>query len=754
MGLFSSNRRRSSAKGFQPKPKSEVAQPEPMILEQMLTPSGLTDGTDDTPDPGWIDPNHSAIAQFTVPLTENGLFVSPMVTDSEPAIAIEPVSFVFDAPSPDLVVNWEDLPQAEIPGGQAQSFTFVSGFFEVDPDGEGRVSIDYLHDGGSYRGELAIVALDGMEHLKPGSPEFIQEAARRALSDSTLGHVVIQDAWESNYNRGEYLGAKFVQMEAGSQFFVMFVPNGTVQQVFDQPEIGGDKRPLFSLATANPIAGMQLGQIGDVTGDGHTFAMEDQRIDKRSDRDYNDIIFNVKGAIGSAPMLDNLINAQRDWRDTEIGQKLIDFVKPVEVSVTTPPIDTTVETPLLDPVSPIFPNPEIVNILPIADPPSSETEIFPESDPVVPVEAEIPPTLAPEGVTNPASDDLIQVFDNQSFTFNGRPDNSTQTHATVVWRSYTTGETEAWWLNPTERSNPNNPNTPNTDPNGFNFHDRIDRVTILPQVTDLDWQIRAAGDVDGDGDGDLLWRNLRTGQNVVWTMQGSNLVSAAFLPTVPDAAWQIVTAGDFNRDGGLDIVWRNSQTGQNAIWYLDPTGQQVQNYSFLLTVPDPNWQIHGSGDFNRDASLDLVWRNRVTGETALWLMGGEQGNQFQERVALFTVADPAWQIQGAGDFDRDGDPDILWRNAMTGQVVEWIMAGTQYERGRWQPAVSPSQNWQATVPFMVVEKRPKVELRLQQDTGNPTDRMTPTAFTAITIPHVTETDSHLDSACQYCRRRG
>jgi hypothetical protein len=64
----------------------------------------------------------------------------------------------------------------------------------------------------------------------------------------------------------------------------MLVPNGTVKFVYDNPTFGGDKRPLFSMVTANPVEGFHLGQIADITGEGNTFAIEDMRFDCRTDR--------------------------------------------------------------------------------------------------------------------------------------------------------------------------------------------------------------------------------------------------------------------------------------------------------------------------------------------------------------------------------------------------------------------------------------------------------------------------------------
>ncbi|MEM9541075.1 MAG: DUF4114 domain-containing protein [Cyanobacteria bacterium P01_E01_bin.42] len=212
---------------------------------------------------------------------------------------------------------------------------FYSGVFTVGETGE--VEIDFLFDGGKYQGEVAIFSLEGMDEFDLDSEAFIQEAARRALSNSTEGHVVIADRIEGarfdgvlgepkDWNSGQYLGLKTVQMNPGDEFGIMLVPNASVQRVFDNPDIGGSARPLFSMATANPGDEFHVGQIADVTGHGSTFVMEDVRFDHVwADEDYNDIIFQVRGATGEAIALDEVIDPNKDWRDLALGKELLEY---------------------------------------------------------------------------------------------------------------------------------------------------------------------------------------------------------------------------------------------------------------------------------------------------------------------------------------------------------------------------------------------------------------------------------------------
>jgi hypothetical protein len=301
MKLFSFlQRRRQPAQGFGSKSTRSTKSQQTFVLEPMLTLSGLVDVEQDGDNP----------------------FPESLLIAGDPGVHLTtPLSLAFE-----------------------------SGVFQVT--GNGEVDFDFLFDGGGYRGELGIFSLEGMDAFDPDSTEFIREAAQRVNSGSELGHIVISDptegarfsgtfAHEKDFNSGEYLGVKTVKMRSGDRFGLMLVPNGTFDHVLKNPEVGGARRPLFSLATANPDDHFHVGQLADVTGDGKTFVFEDLRVDTGSDEDYNDLIFRVEGAKGEAQNLDNVIDPEHDWRDTAIGQELLEyaqsFVEPDEPIVTLVP---------------------------------------------------------------------------------------------------------------------------------------------------------------------------------------------------------------------------------------------------------------------------------------------------------------------------------------------------------------------------------------------------------------------------------
>lgn len=216
-------------------------------------------------------------------------------------------------------------------------YTYNSGTFLIGSSGD--VDVDYLFDGGWFRGELAVFSLDGMESFTPGSTAFALEAARRALTNSEQGHILIQDnlegarftanlGYEPNFNTDpqNYRGVKTFTMTPGDEVGLMLVQHTTVQATLNNPSniFQFGKLALFSIPEAN-LLGTAKNQFEfvDVNGTG-TIGLEDVRI-QQADKDYNDMILQLRGLDGNLASLADNINPARDWRNTDLGQQLLDY---------------------------------------------------------------------------------------------------------------------------------------------------------------------------------------------------------------------------------------------------------------------------------------------------------------------------------------------------------------------------------------------------------------------------------------------
>jgi hypothetical protein len=145
----------------------------------------------------------------------------------------------------------------------------------------------------------------------------------------------------------------------------------------------------------------------------------------------------------------------------------------------------------------------------------------------------------------------------------------------------------------------------------------------------------------------------------------------------------------FNAGGSSpDILWQETN-GQAGIWEMN--GSNVVATAAVGSNPQPSWQVVDTGDFNGDGNPDILWQNTSTGQVGIWEMNGTN-------VATTAAVGPAlgtsWKAIGTGDFNGNGDSDILLQNTSTGQVGIWMMNGTSITS---ETAIGPALgiSWQA-----------------------------------------------------------
>ena len=110
-------------------------------------------------------------------------------------------------------------------------------------------------------------------------------------------------------------------------------------------------------------------------------------------------------------------------------------------------------------------------------------------------------------------------------------------------------------------------------------------------------------------------------------------------------------------------------------------------------VADTAWQVEGLGDFNRDGAVDLLWRHQTAGYLSVWLMNGA-ALAWSALLVPDRVTDVNWKVAGVADFDADGKVDILWQNQSVGYLSVWYMNGTSLVRSAsLNPGRVADVNW-------------------------------------------------------------
>ncbi|MCC0178504.1 DUF4114 domain-containing protein [Waterburya agarophytonicola K14] len=214
---------------------------------------------------------------------------------------------------------------------------YETGTFTVDS--QGKIEVDYLFDGGFFQGELGLFNLEGMDAFDPNSTEFVLEAVRRVSTRSNLGHIVINDdvdgarfesklSYEPNFNSGEYQDIQTFEINPGAAVAFILAPNTSFGDILsDLNNISEfEKRPLFSIPELNlNESSSPQAQFVDINGNG-TIGISDLPLEN-SKRDYNDLIYQVRGLEGNLPNIENRIDSNRDWRESPIGQEILEYTK-------------------------------------------------------------------------------------------------------------------------------------------------------------------------------------------------------------------------------------------------------------------------------------------------------------------------------------------------------------------------------------------------------------------------------------------
>lgn len=220
---------------------------------------------------------------------------------------------------------------------------------------------------------------------------------------------------------------------------------------------------------------------------------------------------------------------------------------------------------------------------------------------------------------------------------------------------------------------------------GTNFQNTF---VFSPNKARDGWRFAGQGDMNADGKPDILLQNASTRVVAAFLMDGTNQVLGRILRSTA-VGWRAVALADFNNDEMVDVVLQHN-TGKLALWRMQGTNW-VSSVSLRNGIPAAaGWNVVGTGDFDGDGQTDILWHHQ-DGRLMVWHFHGI--NFISARILRSgAVHAKGWRIRGAADFNNDGHTDVLLQNVLDGRVTLWLFNRTTFLQSARLPDILPGRN--------------------------------------------------------------
>jgi hypothetical protein len=217
-------------------------------------------------------------------------------------------------------------------------------------------------------------------------------------------------------------------------------------------------------------------------------------------------------------------------------------------------------------------------------------------------------------------------------------------------------------------------------------------------------RIIAVGDFVAGGPCDLLWEmhnSDHTATLLAVTQGFTQAVDTDFVAgrTRPPSTWEVAGSSDLTGDGRSDVLWWNRDTGALDLWITNTnggwdkvpvvTGPNSPSWP-VPPVPQKWWRALATPRLDQRRPAGILWDNPATLEGLQFTPTVWTGSELviEPGNDLSITGGPVWTVVAVGDFDGDGQEDLLRERRSDRNLEVCYMEGTML-RGECESTVPP-----------------------------------------------------------------
>jgi len=193
-----------------------------------------------------------------------------------------------------------------------------------------------------------------------------------------------------------------------------------------------------------------------------------------------------------------------------------------------------------------------------------------------------------------------------------------------------------------------------------------------------DWEVKSITDIDGNGYPDIILQNSSNEYIKAYKLSANFTATSQWIGN-PGSDWDVEDVEDVDGDGIADIIMQNDTSGYIKAFKLGSDFSKTEKW--IGNPGGVEWDMEvGASDIDGDGIADIVLQSKTTGYVKAFKLSSDF-SKTDKWIGNPSGSD--WEVTSVSDLDGDGVEDIVLQNETTGYVKAYQVNSTFSATSKW-----------------------------------------------------------------------